>query len=489
MQFLTPQDRVFLSIEKHHQPMHVGALMLFSYPKGSSHNYVSELMKELRNFKNPKAPFDKKLMTFLGQYYFSEDENIDLEYHLRHVALPKPGRIRELLAFVSAEHSNLMDRKRPLWQFHIIEGVEGDRFAVYCKIHHTIIDGVSGIKMTTNCFSSDPSARNISPFWMRPDKNWETPLLKPTKAKTLPNKKSEVSFVERYRSNLYSTSNVLKETCKTYLNIDRGEDFVSPIQAPQTMLNTQITASRRFVAQSYRLSRIKKIGKAFEATINDVILAICGSALRDYLISHEKLPAAPLIALQPVSLRDEKEAGDNGEVANQIGMIFVSLGTHIADPVLRIQEIKASARDAKQRLSSMNKNEILAYSALTLFPTAANSATGMLPNFLGANVLISNVPGSKETLYWNGARLEGMYPVSIPMDSLALNITLLSYSGQLEFGLTACRRAMPSMQRLLDYIENGIRDLETAMTTLEENKDDSDHSGPISMLECAEEIV
>jgi len=144
-------------------------------------------------------------------------------------------------------------------------------------------------------------------------------------------------------------------------------------------------------------------------------------------------------------------------------MINVSLGTHIADPVARLSNTKSSATAAKEMLSNISKKEVLAYSALTLLPMIMNSVTDLLPKFLGANVLISNVPGPEETLYWNGARMEGLYPATIAMDRLALNITLLSYGDQLEFGLTTCRRAMPSMQRLLDYIENGIRDLELAM--------------------------
>ena len=159
----------------------------------------------------------------------------------------------------------------------------------------------------------------------------------------------------------------------------------------------------------------------------------------------------------PVSLRQ-----DDSAEGNQIAVILANLGTHIADPGNRIRVIKASVEEAKARYRQMTPEEILNFTALMLAPTGINLMTGMAPRLQAFNVIISNVPGPKEPLYWNGARLEGMYPVSIALDRIALNITLTSYVDQLEFGLIACRRSLPSMQRLLDYLENGIHELEVA---------------------------
>ena len=205
------------------------------------------------------------------------------------------------------------------------------------------------------------------------------------------------------------------------------------------------------------MERIRRIAKAFRGTMNDVVLAICGSALRDYLISQHALPDKPLVAMVPVSIRR-----DDSDSGNQIAMILVNLGTHIADPALRMETIQASVKESKDRYKNMTPEETLNYTALTMAPAGFNMLTGMISNWQPFNVIISNVPGPKKTMYWNGAKLEGMYPVSIPLDRIALNITLLSYENQLEFGLTACRRTLPSMQRLLDFIENGIHELEVA---------------------------
>ena len=235
----------------------------------------------------------------------------------------------------------------------------------------------------------------------------------------------------------------------------KNPDYVSAFQAPPSILNKKITGSRRFAAQSYPLSRFKEIAKQMNATLNDVVLAVCGSALRSYLISQSALPDKPLIAMVPMSMR--KDDSDSG---NQIAMILASLGTHIAEPGARLQQIQRSIVDSKQRFQNMSLEEAINYTALMLAPAGLNMVTGLSHRLQAFNVIISNVPGPKNPLYWNGAKLDGMYPVSIPLDRIALNITLVSYVDQLEFGFTACRRTLPSMQRLLDYVQDGIEELE-----------------------------
>ncbi|MDX1696002.1 MAG: wax ester/triacylglycerol synthase family O-acyltransferase [Ketobacteraceae bacterium] len=450
---LTPVDQLFLWLEKRQQPMHVGGLSLFSFPEGAGPKYITELAESLRAYQHPEAPFNKRLIRKFGQYFWEVDDHFDLEHHFRHEALPKPGRIRELLARVSAEHSNQMDRERPLWEAHLIEGVRGKRFALYYKAHHALLDGVSAMRMTTRAFSEDPAERDIPPIWaMAPQKQSDRVL--PTPGDVFSGLSGLLASAGKQLSTIPT---VAREISKSIQQARNDPDYVSVFQAPQSILNQHITGSRRFAAQSYPLERIKVLCKKFDATVNDIVLAICGSALRDYLINQHALPDQPLIAMVPVSIRQ-----DNSEVGNQIAMILANLGTHIADPSNRLEVIKHSVQTAKSRFRDMTPEEILNYTALTMAPTGLNMLTGLAPKWRAFNVVISNVPGPRKTLYWNGAKLEGMYPVSIPIDHIALNITLVSYNDQLEFGLTACRRTLPSMQRLLDYIENGIHELETA---------------------------
>ncbi|NPU94885.1 MAG: wax ester/triacylglycerol synthase family O-acyltransferase [Gammaproteobacteria bacterium] len=450
---LSPADQLFLWLEKRQQPMHVGALVLFSYPEGAGPKYVTELAESLRAFQSPERPFNQKLVNRFGQYFWEEDDHFDLEHHFRHEALPKPGRIRELLALVSAEHSNLMDRERPMWEFHLIEGLQGRRFAVYSKAHHCMMDGIAAMRTTLRTFSTDPTETGRPPVWAMPPRK---------RPEGLPSATEMVSGLSKFADGagkqLATLPVIAREMAKSIRKSrSQKSDYVSIFQAPHSILNEPITGSRRFAAQSWPSERFKKVAKAFHCTMNDIVLAVCGSALRDYLISQHALPDKPLIAMVPMSIRR-----DDSDSGNQIAMILANLGTHVADPATRIEIIKASIKDAKDRFKGMSPEQMLNYTALMMAPAGFNMLTGLLPQWAPFNVVISNVPGPKKTLFWNGAKMEGMYPVSIPIDRIALNITLLSYVDHLEFGLTACRRTLPSMQKLLTYIENGIRELEIA---------------------------
>lgn len=451
---LSATDHLFLLLEKRQQPTHIAGLQLFDFPEDADDNFVTHFAAELRHYHQPVEPFDKRLAYRWGRPYWIKDKQFDLEHHFRHVALPHPGRIRELLALVSAEHSNLMDRERPLWEFYLIEGLQGRRFAVYSKQHHAIMDGVSAMRLGMNALTTDPLQRGMPPAWAH-----EIPAKKRSSTDTTTRTINAASTLAKSTTSQWSSipnvTRALYDAYKRSKTFEVASDYTSIFLAPQCILNEKITGSRRFAAQSYAMTRIRALCKAYDATVNDVVLAICGSALRDYLLDLRALPDRPLIAAVPVSLRQDESIG-----GNQIVTILANLATHVADPVQRVQIIKASVHDARQRLGSMTQEEVMAYSALMYMPAAMHLATGLMPQWQAFNVLISNVPGPQQPLYWNGARLRGMYPVSMPMDRLALNITILSYCDHLEFGLTACRRTMPSMQRMLTHIETAIGKLE-----------------------------
>ncbi|MBF5052277.1 acyltransferase [Alcanivorax venustensis ISO4] len=446
-------DQLFLYLEKRQQPMHVAGLQLFSFPEGAGPKYVSELARSIREYSSPEPPFNQRLTRRFGQYQWMEDQQFDMDHHFRHEALPKPGRIRELLSLVSAEHSNLLDRERPLWEAHLIEGIRGRQFALYTKVHHSVVDGISAMRMGMRALSPDPEERDLPPVWAyKPKKRGRGLPSNPVDAvsslaRLTTGASRQIATVPALAREIYSVTQKAKD----------DPNFVSIFQAPDTILNQCITGSRRFAAQSYSLDRLKRLSGAFNCTLNDVVLSMCGHALREYLISQNALPDRPLIAMVPMSLRKDDSAG-----GNQIAMILANLGTHICDPANRLRVVQASVREAKKRFSQMSPEEILNFTALSMAPTGLNLLTGLAPKWRAFNVIISNVPGPREPLYWNGARLEGMYPVSIVLDRIALNMTLTSYRGQIEFGLIACRRTLPSMQRLLDYLEQSIRELEIA---------------------------
>ncbi len=445
MRPLHPIDFIFLNLEKRQQPMHVGGLFLFQIPENAPATFIQDLVADIRDSKSiPIPPFNNKLNGF----FWDEDEEFDLDHHFRHIALPHPGRIRELLTYISQEHSALIDRAKPLWTCHIIEGIEGNRFAMYFKIHHAMVDGIAGMRLVEKSLSHDPHAKSIVPPW----------CVEGPRAKRL--KQPKVSRVKgimaTLKGQLDSTPRVLYELSQTVLkDMGRNPDYVSSFQAPSSILNQRVSSSRRFAAQSFEFSRLSHIAKSLGVTINDIVLAICSGALREYLLVHNALPKKPLIAMVPASVRS-----DDSDISNRITMILANLGTHKEDPLERLKIVRRSVLNAKERFKRMNSNQILNYSAFVYGAAGLNIASGFMPKRQAFNLVISNVPGPQEPLYWNGARLEALYPASIVLDGQALNITMTSYLDKLEVGLTACRNALPKMQNLLTHLEDEIQRFE-----------------------------
>lgn len=445
MRPLHPIDFIFLSLEKRQQPMHVGGLFLFQIPDNAPASFIQDLVTDIRNSKSsPIPPFNN----YLNGLFWDEDKEFDLDHHFRHIALPKPGRIRELLTYISQEHSALIDRAKPLWTCHIIEGIEGNRFAMYFKIHHAMVDGIAGMRLVEKSLSHDPHAKSIVPPWCV-----EGPRAKRLKAPKVSRMKNVLQAI---KGQLECTPRVAYELSQTVLkDMGRNPDYVSSFQAPSSILNQRVSASRRFAAQSFEFSRLRHISKALGVTINDIVLAICSGALREYLLTQNALPKKPLIAMVPASVRS-----DDSDVSNRITMILANLGTHKDDPLERLKTVRRSVLSAKERFKRMNANQILNYSAFVYGLAGFNIASGLMPKRQAFNVIISNVPGPQEPLYWNGARLEALYPASIVLDGQALNITMTSYMDKLEVGLTACRNALPKMQNLLTHLEEEIQRFE-----------------------------
>ena len=445
MRPLHPIDFIFLSLEKRQQPMHVGGLFLFQIPENAPASFIQNLVADIRNSKSiPIPPFNNKL----NGLFWDEDEEFDLDHHFRHIALPQPGRILELLTYISQEHSSLIDRAKPLWTCHIIEGIEGNRFAMYFKIHHAMVDGIAGMRLVEKSLSQDPNAKSIVPPWCV-----EGPRAKRLKE---PNVSRFKKIMNGVMGQLESTPRVMYELSQTVMkDMGRNPDYVSSFQAPSSILNQRVSSSRRFAAQSFEFDRLRHISKSLGVTINDIVLAICSGALREYLLSQDALPKKPLIAMVPASVRD-----DDSSMSNRITMILANLGTHKEDPLERLTIVRRSVQNAKEKFKRMKSNQILYYSDYIYSAAGLNIASGLLPKRQAFNLVISNVPGPREPLYWNGARLDALYPASIILDGQALNITMTSYLDKLEVGLTACRNALPKMQNLLTHLEEEIQRFE-----------------------------
>ncbi|WP_132113156.1 WS/DGAT/MGAT family O-acyltransferase [Actinocrispum wychmicini] len=449
-------DSMFLIGESREHPMHVGGLQLYTLPDGAGPDYLSQLYHSLVGAeetvqqlfrKRPRRPVGS-----LGQWSWSTDNQLDMEYHVRFSALPRPGRVRELLELVSRLHGSLLDRHRPLWEFSLIEGLEGNRFATYSKVHHALMDGVSSIILANRALSTDSTTMGMPPVWAVP----------PIEKAERNGQGGPLALLESLRGMTTDIAGVLPAVVKGAQTALREQASVLPFQAPRTIFNVQITGARRFAAQKWSLDRIKAVRKATGATLNDVVLAMCAGALRRYLLELDALPDRPLISMVPVSLRGKQKRSEAS--GNSVGAILVNLGTHLADPVERFTQITESAQVAKRSLAELSPLQILALSGLTMAPLAFAPIPGFVnltpPPF---NLIISNVPGAQKPLFWNGAELQGMYPLSIPYDGQALNITITSYAGALNFGLTGCRRNVPHLQRLLTHLEDSLAELEKAV--------------------------
>ncbi len=444
MKLLGTVDTSFLLAEDRQMPMHTGGLMLFKYPEGVHEEWLHETLSANDDPDAVQYPFNQKLvwpLRRLGLPHWVTDHHLDTHYHIRHSALPKPGRYREMFRLVSRLHATRLHRDRPLWEAHIIEGVEGDRFALYVKTHHSMIDGVGAMRMLRACLSSNPDKREMPAPWN---------LVRPPRAPGgRPDPKAIVSATAG------AMGGVLKFAAAVRHRDKHG--MIAPFQTPLTVLNGRVSGSRRFVAQSWSLSRIKALAKRLNATVNDIVLTMSGGALRRYLADHDALPDEPLTAMTPVSFRP----ADAEIEGNSFSVVFASLATEIDTEIGRLRAVQRSMGEAKRLLSGMESSEIPIFTSVValpvLVPHLLRVSGRTRPTF---NVTVSNVPGPREKLYWNGAELLGMYPLSIVTHGQALNITVTSINDSLDFGIIACRRSVPSAQRLIDYLDDALEELE-----------------------------
>ena len=451
MQALSPTDSAFLWMETRNQPMHVAGLNIYTPPRGAGPHFVGKLLADWGRHLSALPPFNQRPVLRMGLWYWEEDKEFELDYHLRHLALPHPGRIRELLAMISRLHGNLLDRNRPLWEAYVIEGLPQGRFAIYTKIHHALVDGVTGARIMAESLART-AEEDKPPVWAQAYSRH------PTVRREAPAQ----GLIQQLASAARAGRDILPGVASGLWDIVRAGEPDSatalPFDAPPTPFNVEISGSRRFAAQSYSLARLKRIGEAAGATVNDVTLAICAGALRKYLEVQKALPRKPLIAMVPVSLHGETEAG-----GNQVSLLLANLATNLRDPLKRLQRIVQSTTQAKQRLKAMPRLQKMAHGITSISPMGAGMVMGTSKQRPGFNVVISNVPGPRYTLYLNGARLDEVYPVSIPTHYLALNITISGYGDNLGFGYIACRRSVPALQRMLDYTDESILELEQAL--------------------------
>ena len=459
-------DASFLYMETPQTPMHVAALSIIELPpkfQGSFYDtYKTHLAARLHLFpvllkKLVQVPWD------IDHPLWVDDDEIDLDYHIRHLGLPKPGTMKQLEELVGRLHSNFLDRSRPLWEFYVIDGMADERLAIYTKIHHAAVDGGAGMVLMNMMYDTTPTPRHVDP-----------PVAKAGGEKSSPDALGLLgtayrNMLSQHVSALQKIPDVLKAIASVAAPVlgaaPRLQIKALPgLSAPRTMLNTSITSQRSFAARSVPMAQAKAIGKKTETKLNDVVMAICAGALRRYLLEKHGLPNEPLVAMVPVSLR---EAG-NTDTNNQVSGMLCSLATDVADPLERLKAIHASSVQAKEfsgKIRDVTPRDFSIFGAPLVLQGAigAYGRSGLADHLPpSANVVISNVPGPQTPLYVAGAKVLTLFPVSIPSHGVALNLTVQSYCGALDFGLTACRRTVPELAKLAGYLEESLLELHDA---------------------------
>jgi len=444
--------------------MHVAGLNLLQLPKGANQRkFMARLGATYRSTTELRKPFAHRVargtLGRFGPLYWEHDPDLDLDYHVQHSALPKPGRYRELFSLVSRLHSTLLDRSRPLWEVHLIEGLQDRQFAVYSKLHHAMIDGVAGVRISEGGCSPDPEANtDLSPLSIEAHERFKAKHGHTRDASLAPSEFELKAMAEFFKAQFDTSAHflgVIKSYAAAWLGL--GDGLAVPWRhVPHTILNTQVSSSRRFVAQSWSIDRVRAVSEAADVTINDIVLAMCSGALRRYLEEQDELPEHSLRALVPVSVREK----DDFDSPLAISYIVADLGTRHEDPADRLEAIVESTRAGKEMLGELTSREASLYATLIQTPLFIASMMGVADRFPPVSTVISNIPGPKEQLYWNGAPMLGSYPVSAVFHGFALNITFVSYHGNLDFGIIACRRTVPRVQRLIDYLEQSLTELE-----------------------------
>ena len=452
---LAAADAAFVYGETRETPQHVGTLLRLTPPADAPADWLRTTFEALRRDVPVVPPWNRRLATpwlpYNPVHTWVRDTAFDVDYHLRRTAVPTPGDERELGVLVARLHGSALDLTKPPWELHLIEGLEGGAFAMFVKVHHSLVDGYTMTRTLERALTPEPGpARLVCHVPLDP-------------APTVPQRLLWADPGSALASSVTDARAAVALTRAFGRLALRRSGLVGSFDAPDTIFNRRITRNRRFATQSYALDRLKRLARASGTTLNDVALAVCGGGLRTYLRELDELPDLPLVAFVPVNVRPKGDPGGG----NAVGGMLASLGTHLADPVQRLQAVHASTSRAKQQLEGMTRQAVMAYSQALLAPSGLQvlSALSGLPGASRRtfNVTISNVPGPAQTLYFGGARLEASYPASIVGHGLALNITLFSYDGRMHLGFTGCRDTVPHLQRLAVHTGAAVDELETAL--------------------------
>ena len=445
-------DLIFLLSETREAPQHVGGLMLFENPHAKAGWTIADLVAHYRAAK-PIAPFNAiPQLAVLGRPRWQTLSDPDMHYHVRHLALPAPGSDAQLTDMVQQWHCELMDRHHPLFQIFVIEGLSGGRFAILAKVHHSIIDGASGIMRLIASLSKDPKAKLDAPFYAVDmgvkSRKWPRSLIAQLSG-------TSGSLLKQASALTQVASGLWKKTAGRIA----GESVSMPFDAAMTLLNQRIRQGRTFAHISLPLAPFRLAAKAAGGTINDATLAVVDAAVEAYLRERGETPKQALVALVPVSMR---EPGDK-EASTKISAVVSPLGEPGAPMAQRLKQVVRRMNAAKDEIRAMSKAAATDY-GVGIYALAEGLSSIGVERAL-ANFVVSNVPGPTDPLYLGGSRFLGVHAASVLVGGVGLNVTVASNAGNLDFGITGYKHVLPDPDRLAFFCAQALEQLQSSLST------------------------
>jgi len=480
MRQLTSLDAQFLALENDRTHGHVGSVAIYdpsTAPGGTL--TLAALKRMLAERMHLLEPFTWRLVRVpfsLDHPFWAKEAQVDLDYHVRELALPAPGNLRQLAEQSARIFERGLDRDHPLWEMYLIHGLEDGRVALLTKIHHAALDGMSGAEILVTLLDLEPAGREIPPPPPRAARDTipgraellargliATPRHSLRALRSMPGTLPNLDLVPTLRS--VPGVNAVAGAARRVAGAVPGHDEIVAVErmlAPKTSLNRRISAHRRIALTTISLQDVKRIKNHFGVTVNDTIVAITAGAVRAWLLEHDELPGDPLLAMVPVSVRLPEEFGTFG---NRVSMMVVPIPTNEPDAARRVLQTHEALDHAKARhrmtprMLMQDANEgippvLLGRTARALLRVAGS---GQLNPPL--NVVISNVPGSPAPLYCAGARLEANYPLSVITDGMGLNLTIISYLDRIDFGIIGDREEVPDVWFLADAVQEAFAQL------------------------------
>jgi diacylglycerol O-acyltransferase len=482
---LTSLDAQFLAVESSRTFGHVGSLCTYdpsSAPGGEL--TIKDLCRMVGERLHLLPPFRWRLVDVplgLDLPYWIEDPDFDFDFHIRESAVPPPGDDVKLAETVARIFARPLDRSRPLWELYLIHGLPDGRVALLTKVHHAVVDGVSGNEILSVLLDPSPEGREIPPAPEGAGAGERRPgelemlgrgllglPLQPLRAvralpKTLP------ALTEVPGANAFP---VVPQLSKAFSRVrslggaqlDDGILEVTSARAPRTPFNGRVSAHRAFAFGSLSLDRVKDIKNEMGVTVNDVVVTLCAGAVRRWLLERDALPRTPLVAMVPVSVRLPEQAGTFG---NRVSAMIVPIPTDVADPRRRLMRAHELLQSAKANHAALPA-DLLTDATSFIPPAVAALAARTVIDLLGRtrpplNLVISNVPGPRDPLYCAGAKMESISPVSVVLDGVGLNMTVMSYLDRLDFGIVTDKEQIPDAWPFIAHLGEALDELETVL--------------------------